>query len=196
MGTRGLTMVVVDGSVRVAQYGQWDHYPSAQGVRALTFLREMDEPAFRAKLNQCRWITEEEHKALWANVLGGAEKEWVTMDESAAFHRQADARFLSRDHGAKILAAIATDTTDGPLLLSDNRSFAGDSLFCEYAYVVDFDTRTFEVYKGFNKGDAPEGERFSGVERAHAEYGPVRLLASFSLDALPTEEEFLKACGA
>ena len=34
MGTRGLTMVVSKGKTRVAQYGQWDHYPSGQGRTA------------------------------------------------------------------------------------------------------------------------------------------------------------------
>jgi len=36
MGTRNLTKVIDrDGVVKVAQYGQWDGYPSGQGVTAL-----------------------------------------------------------------------------------------------------------------------------------------------------------------
>ena len=36
MGTRGLTKVIdKDGITKVAQYGQWDHYPEGQGVKIL-----------------------------------------------------------------------------------------------------------------------------------------------------------------
>ena len=40
MGTRNLTVVYVDGEYRVAQYGQWDGYPSGQGMTCLKFLTE------------------------------------------------------------------------------------------------------------------------------------------------------------
>ncbi len=45
-GTRNLTCVVVGGEYKVAQYGQWDGYPSGQGLTALNFLRGMDREAF------------------------------------------------------------------------------------------------------------------------------------------------------
>ena len=38
MGTRHMIGVVSDGKYRVAQYGQWDGYPSGQGVGILEFL--------------------------------------------------------------------------------------------------------------------------------------------------------------
>jgi hypothetical protein len=73
--------------------------------------------------------------------------------------------------------------------------FAGDSLFCEWAYVVDFDENTFEVYKGFVK-EPHEGERFSNMEyeKSHREsqYYPIKLKKKYDLNNLPTEEEFLK----
>lgn len=70
-------------------------------------------------------------------------------------------------------------------------SFAADSLFCEYAYVVDLDQRTFEVYKGYNQHPVEPEERFANME-GKDEYYPVKHLTTFSLDALPTNEEFLE----
>lgn len=39
MGTRGLTMVICDGETKVAQYGQWDHYPEGNGITCLEFTK-------------------------------------------------------------------------------------------------------------------------------------------------------------
>ena len=33
----------------------------------------------------------------------------------------------------------------------DNKEFMGDSLFCEYAYILNLDNNYLEIYKGFNK---------------------------------------------
>lgn len=42
MGTRNLTCVVVDGEMKVAQYGQWDGYPEGQGATCCEFIQETD----------------------------------------------------------------------------------------------------------------------------------------------------------
>lgn len=40
MGTRNLTMVISqEGEKKVAQYGQWDGYPSGVGASVLAFLK-------------------------------------------------------------------------------------------------------------------------------------------------------------
>lgn len=176
MGTRGLTCVVADGDYRIAQYGQWDHCPSGQGKDVLAFLRSMDERMFRAQLARCAWLTPEQAKGM-------------TL-------RDPEAWLLTRDHGAAVLGLIQNAPGDGPLLLQDHRAFAADSLLCEYAYVIDLDRRTFEVYEGFNEEPVSDGERFAGVigDDVAEGYYPVRLLASFSVDDLPTDEAFMAAC--
>ena len=40
--------------------------------------------------------------------------------------------------------------------IEDYKSFLYDSLFCEYAYIINLDDNIVEFYKGFNK--SPEGE--------------------------------------
>ena len=46
METRHLTLVYKNGAFKVAQYGQWDGYPSGQGLTALKFLRSADLSRF------------------------------------------------------------------------------------------------------------------------------------------------------
>ena len=43
MGTRNLTMVInQEGETKVAQYGQWDGYPSGVGASVLSFLKNKE----------------------------------------------------------------------------------------------------------------------------------------------------------
>ncbi len=43
MGTRNLTMVInQEGEKKVAQYGQWDGYPSVVGLGVLNFLKNKE----------------------------------------------------------------------------------------------------------------------------------------------------------
>ena len=96
-----------------------------------------------------------------------------------------------RDTGEDILRLIQ----NGGVLsgsLQNDLDFSGDSLYCEWGYVVDFDERTFEVYKGFNKEPLDATERFVYMKH-NGKYHPVKLAASFWLDGLPSDEAFLEA---
>ena len=97
---------------------------------------------------------------------------------------------LNRDIGTDILEMIINNNK--PLKLRDESAFAKDSLFCEYAYVIDFDKNVFEVYKGFNKEPLNNDERFYYLQDINEEYKPVKLVVSFSLNKLPTKEEFIE----
>lgn len=55
MGTRHLISVVLDGEYKIAQYGQWDGYPSGQGQAIVDFLLDnFDREAFKRQLAKCR----------------------------------------------------------------------------------------------------------------------------------------------
>ena len=186
MGTRHLTCVVKDGEYKVAQYGQWDGYPSGQGITILNFLKMMDKSKFEEKLSKIRFGKEEELRQQWINCGANPDDQWVTMEISEK-HSQCYPE-NSRDTGAEILSIIYE--TDKELILENNTEFATDSLFCEWAYVIDLDKNTFEVYKGFNKKPLDPSERFYKY-KTKKEYKPVNLLVSFSLKDLPDKEEFL-----
>lgn len=190
MGTRNLTAVYIDGEYKVAQYGQWDGYPDGQGMTALHFLRDkMDVERFKAALRKCSYIGENEYTDLWKS-FGMNEDGMVTMEQSNAM-KKAHPQF-SRDTGANILEIIQNHP-DGTKL-QDSLTFAADSLFCEWAWVIDFDSGTFEGFKGFNPMPLTEEDRFHFLrEHEEGEYFGVRLAAKWKLDSLPTDEEFLAA---
>lgn len=181
MGTRHLIGVVLGGQFKIAQYGQWDGYPSGQGTKVLAFLRQMDKHIFITKLIGARFGTEED----FAKINAELKADPGLMDEGKKYGH------FSRDRGAEILDIV--HKAEPGILLQDSSNFAADSLFCEYAYVIDLDKGTFEVFTGFTKEPLVEGDRFFGGE-TNKEYHPVKLLVEFKLDALPTEEEFLKVC--
>ena len=81
--------------------------------------------------------------------------------------------------------------SEKPLKLCDETVFVADSLFCEYAYVIDLDKNTFEIYTGFNKERLSENDRFFFLQEEGKEYYPVKLLKSYSLSELPTKDELI-----
>jgi len=180
MGTRHLIAVQKDGEYKVAQFGQWDGYLSGQGDSILKFFSENNLETFRNKVDNCFFGTQEQIDEVYAPYTNGDG--WMTMEQSAAF-KQTEFAYLSRDTGAKILDVIIN--SNGPLMQIDNIDFAKDSLFCEYAYVIDLDKDILEVYQGFNQEPLPEDARFTGKSKYGDEYEAVKLVASFPLGNLP-----------
>lgn len=191
MGTRHLIAVQKDGEYKIAQYGQWDGYPSGQGLMVLAFLRKLGaDPLYAASfargLETVRFISEDDLRRRWEDV-GADDSGFVSLDISDKFRAKYPEN--SRDTGAGVLDLVAEKQGLG---LYNHIDFAQDSLFCEWAYVVDLDNNTFEVFEGFNRHEVTEG-RFAGPkESGHDKsYGPVRLAHKWPLGSLPTDEAFL-----
>lgn len=200
MGTRHLVAVQIDGVYKVAQYGQWDGYPTGQGVRVLDFLKNGDIEALKRNVAKAYEPTEEDSIRMWAefDVDIVASKGMVEYSKANAFGEKYPS--LDRDTGAGILELIANSDDAEKIPLRVDIGFAGDSLFCEWAYVIDFDIGTFEVYKGFNKEPVPADSRFAsipfdaeGASRIGTTYYQVTLAQSWKLSALPSTDEFLDA---
>lgn len=80
--------------------------------------------------------------------------------------------------------------SENGLKLSNRINFAANSLFCEYGWVIDLDKNTFEGYEGFNREALTENERFYFLsDKAEDGYMPVKLVAEWQLDNLPTLDE-------
>ncbi len=187
MGTRHLIAVFIDGTHKVAQYGQWDGYPEATGKGILDFLQRSNLETFKERVRKCHFLTTEEMKATYTQLGISGDSEWIGMDEADRHSKKFPE--LSRDTGDEILDLIL-ESPEG-LGLQDSLSFAADSLFCEWAYVVDFDLGSFEAYKGFNQTPLFGNERFNHLAKEGSEYQPVRLQKLWMLNELPTEADFL-----
>jgi hypothetical protein len=139
MGTRGLTKVIYEGDIKVAQYGQWDHYPSGQGVAILSFLR--GEGNIELLKNGIKNIKTISDKTLdkYVNEFSDNENGMMTMEQAESFKDKYPS--LSRDTGGEILSVIANATNEVPLVLDPE--FEKDDLFCEGVYTVDLDQSMF-----------------------------------------------------
>jgi len=177
MGTRHLIAVYRNGEPVVAQYGQWYGYPRGQGLDLLTILRNIMEEDhgienFKNSLDQCRFGTESEFTGSYVEKFP----------------------FTHRIHGAQIIKFINENNNSNEIVLKNDIDFAGDSLFCEWAYIIDLDREMFEIYEGCNKILVGEGERFpSSIFDDGGEYEPVKFVKEYTLHELPTDDEFIEA---
>jgi hypothetical protein len=134
MGTRNLTVVKdLQGTTKIAQYGQWDGYPSYSGIQALNFLRDkVNRDSLLVKLQNVQFVGDEEVDQLYKQF---ETTDWENKDFLNAYPG------LHRDTGIGILEVVANSTDT--IKTVDNTEFANDSLFCEGIYEVDFSTNKF-----------------------------------------------------
>jgi hypothetical protein len=157
MGTRGLTIVKLGGQVKVAQYGQWGHYPTGQGETISKFLREeLDLRKFKTKLKAIKLISGEEVDRKYEEIVKLAKNFKFNLNEKfkeiyPQFHR---------DTGANILSLIQSGLVDS---LQSYIEFLEDGLFCEYAYQLDLDEKTVTVYAGGQKYKTYSFKEFSEI---------------------------------
>lgn len=182
MGTRNLTAVIYKGEPCIAQYGQWDGYPQGQGYTILDFLLSADLSVFKDKIEKYVSFIDEKKDKKYLEKIDNT-KDW---DKKYPY--------LSRDMGGKILDYVYNLETK--IKVFNKYDFASDSLFCEYAYVIDLDKNTFEVYQGFNHEPLTAKDRFFSMtdetsidkrskDTGNDKYHPVKLLLSFNLKKLP-----------
>lgn len=212
MGTRSSTLIQLDGEVKVCQYGQGDGYPSGLGMPILELIRSADMEKLKSRLRTLRPLRGEEGRdddpewkayfhesekymarfVMLSNSLkpDSDNKEWHAFLSEPKAHQNLPGFRWSRDcRGDNILEMLMNDSLTFTTVQT-NVVFPGDSLYCEWAYVIDFDKNTFEVYQGFNKEPLPPDARFKFLEKEDSEYKPVKIVAEWPLDNLPTDEEF------
>jgi hypothetical protein len=195
MGTRGLIGFMVDGDLKTT-YNHFDSYPDGLGVDTLKYvagLVEQGPEAIAAAAESARClavVTNEGEAPTDEQVAKLAAWKNENVGEPTTSGKPSWYQLLRETQGnpAAILAS-------GHII--DGNSFGNDSLFCEWAYVINFDADQIEVYEGFRKTPPTKGHWVNGSpanRRAPAATGetyyPIEQICVFPFADLPEPEAF------
>jgi hypothetical protein len=182
MGTRHLVAFTANGKTK-AMYGQYDGYISGVGQTVLDFCRKGIGSDTIEKVTKLIVVPE------------GAEP---TPTQANALSKYSDGRVST---GADWYATLRECQGDPALILEsgyilDSFNFGYDGIFCEYAYVLDFDKGCLDVYKGYQdklnglNGLWNDTDRWEPSHDGSKKFG-VQKVASFKFNDLPSDEDFL-----
>lgn len=147
MGTRGLIGIRVDGKY-FGVYNHFDSYLSGLGVTIIEFIHKLNE------------------KKKWKQFKENVRKiELVSLDTTPSKELKAKyLKYTDLDVSSQSLNdwyCLLRDTQNGIWLnevfkgdlehVIDGSDFILDSLFCEYAYILDLDNCKLEFYRGFQR---------------------------------------------
>jgi hypothetical protein len=183
MGTRGFIGFVANDHESIT-YNHWDSYPEALGVTMLSFARAIED---RAAVKRSA--------AELVHVSDDAPPTDEQIEALARFTNRSVGELKDRPEWYQVLRKTQGDPAMvlAAGYVEHNPEWPVDSLFCEWGYLLDLDREVLEVYEGFQTSAHAEG-RFHDRGRRDG-YFPVRLVATYPLDALPSEEAFLAALG-
>lgn len=151
MGTRGSVGFRANQQDKV-QYNHFDSYPEGLGSEVLAFLQSSsfeqlkdiaenivlvneNTPPTKKQIKDCEQWTD-------LSVSTRSTNEWYCLLRNAQGNLNA--------------------YKDGLKYMLDGQSFLLDSLFCEYAYIINTDEGVLEFYSGFNKKARKTKGRYAG----------------------------------
>ena len=190
MGTRGFVGFQSDDKETIT-YNQYDMYPSGCGVGVLEFVRVIARDPH----------LEEAYKAKAASLKQVNQDTPPTRDEIVELISHSNLNVSTRDAGEWYVLLRETHGVPSAILdcgyAEHMPEWPIDSLFCEWGYLIDFDRRVLEVYEGFQTTPPTAGRWTSVRPEQRGElssgdtYYPVKLVAEFAFDDLPTNDEFV-----
>lgn len=171
VGTRGTYGLYKNGISKLT-YNHWDSYPSGLGKEMLSFARNTSIE----KLNE-----------LFETLIMVDEKEYPTIIEK---NRLSKLGYAYEDSGRElnwynILGGTLGDLSvyeDGLCYMIEYSKFIKDSLYCEWAYIVNLDDETFEIYEGFQKEQ--NNNRYSIENPVNDKYYACKLISKIPLNEL------------
>lgn len=184
MGTRGAFGYRLGGQDKIT-YNHFDSYPGGLGDGVVKALRKAVQRSPGTK----RSLDELIQKVADLRVID-AKAEPTESDIAICTSAGTVDLSVGNDGTGKVnwyqLLRKAQPSEDGiwPALdvgiMLDAHAFLNDSLFCEWAYIVNLDDMLFEVYRGFQDKPHDRG-RYAVVSSTALKYYPVALVKAFPL---------------
>ncbi len=172
MGTRGAYGFRVGRKDKVS-YNHSDSYPSWLGKQIVEFVANHTPESLKEMAERIEMVSEDKKPTKkqiqectsWTDVGVGTGKltDWYCL------LRDAQGDLSAFDNGLKYMI--------------DGKNFLVDSLFCEYAYIINVTTQELEFYKGFNKRSRSTKGRYAKKTQDNEYYG-VTLEAKFPLSEI------------
>jgi hypothetical protein len=175
MGTRGSAGFIYQEEVKLG-YNQFDSYPDGLGRDVLGIVSKINKEDGWEKLK---------NNVLKLKDIG---RDTITDDEllkryekysnlSVSEQKLSDPYCLFRSiQGSDWIDEVYSGNLEHYTL---ENNFVYDSLFCEYAYIINLDTMKLEFYDGYQK-EVQVGNRFGESSNSDGYY-PCRLVGVFSL---------------
>ena len=171
MGTRGVWGLRKNGHT-IAVYHHFDSYPEGLGLGFIGFLKKNPTEKLSQMFDNIVEIvpdsepTEEQKQYCiqmgWCdlNVSNRSTTDWYCLLRDT---QEPENWQFAVDYGKTVYVDNYTD-------------FIKDSLFCEYAYIYDVDSRALEFYDGFQK--VPQKSNLYGCELNEDGYYPCRMVGA------------------
>ncbi|WNM70218.1 hypothetical protein [Myxococcus phage Mx1] len=153
MGTRGAFGFRI-GTVDKVMYNHFDSYPSGLGLEVAESLEKIVKGKrvldMKAAASTLKLVTEEDDPVA---VFSAEEMERLGKYADGSVSTGTDMySFLRKLQGGELESILFDAKT-----LIDGETFLLDSLFCEWAYIVNLETDKLEIYKGFNQDQNAPG---------------------------------------
>lgn len=177
MGTRGLYGIRKNG-IDKAAYNHYDSYPDWLGKKVVEFCASNNADKLEKFFDSIELVDEGStpmHEQIEYCIAHGY------FDEAVSTGSKEDWYCLLRNLQGNFDAYQDCIDNDRKVYMTDGICFIEDSLFCEYAYVINPDDNVLEFYVGFQK-QPQEGNRY-GTEDDSGYY-PCKMVKAFPLDYL------------
>lgn len=195
MGTRSLTAIYFNNELKVAQYKQFDGYPTGLLNNLVKNLKEYNIDEIKEALSKTvLFKNEKEFNSFIKNELDTTiigQHPITSRGFEEIYEKRKNLYSQLSYYDCNILEVlIQVHNIIDKIPLVNNISFINDSLFCEWAYVIDFDKNIIEVYTGFNKNPNANTGRFPMVLKADDdEYHTCRFIKSYDINYLTSLSE-------
>ena len=191
MGTRGL-YGIRKNEIDKTTYNHYDSYPEWLGKNMVEF---------------CATTSEEEMNKIYDKIIMVDESDKPTNEEIAfciangLYDERVSSRsvedwycLLRKAQGEISVLKDLINKNDKAYMI-DNSDFIEDSLFCEYAYIINLDTHCLEFYEGFQH-EAQVGNRYgekpTTTDYAPDYYYPCRLVMKMPLAEIKNVKEIVQ----